>query len=90
MWVVPSSYHSVLPDPPRELLADLGTSVETMPGDETIARYAELGGSAVPLGSDAHRPQEVGAGFERAVEMLRKTGLQVAVYVKRERTCVAV
>lgn len=62
---------------------------ETMPGDETVDRFARLGGTAMPLGSDAHRPEEVGASFDRAVGMLRAAGMRHTV-VFRERQRVEV
>lgn len=59
---------------------------EPMPGADTITRYIRLGGSAVSLGSDAHLPTNVGADFDRAVAVLRSTGINhAAVFKKRER-----
>lgn len=41
----------------------------------------------VTLGSDAHRPGEVGDGLERAVALIEKIGFtEVAVFNRRERT----
>ena len=59
---------------------------EAMPGDETVTLYAELGGKGMLLGSDAHRPQDIGAGLDRAAEMLRRAGLSVAVFAERKKT----
>lgn len=43
----------------------------------------------VILGSDAHHPQDVGAGFQQAVTLLNKVGYtQLASYTKRKRTYV--
>jgi histidinol-phosphatase (PHP family) len=59
---------------------------EPMPSVEAFARYVRLGGTAVSLGSDAHVAQNVGAGFDRAVEILRTAGVgHVAHFEKRER-----
>lgn len=59
---------------------------EPMPGASTIARYAQLGGTAVSLGSDAHRPQDIGAGLDRGVDMLRDAGIgNVAVFKDRRK-----
>jgi histidinol-phosphatase (PHP family) len=59
---------------------------EPMPGQRTISRYAQLGGQAMPLASDAHLPQSVGADFDRAVSMLRKAGISHTVLFRnRER-----
>jgi len=61
-------------------------SNEPMPGVEVLAQYARLGGTAVSLGSDAHVPQNVGAGFDRALEMLATAEVtHLAHFVKREK-----
>ncbi|MEK6799294.1 MAG: histidinol-phosphatase HisJ family protein [Planctomycetota bacterium] len=60
--------------------------LETMPGPSTVIRYAELGGQAMSLGSDAHRADDLGANFEKAVEMLREAGIgHAAVFQQRAR-----
>jgi len=48
---------------------------ETMPGPDTVSRYARLGGTSMSLGSDAHRSQDIGAGLDTAVAMLRAAGI---------------
>jgi histidinol-phosphatase (PHP family) len=59
---------------------------EPTPGPETMARYAALGGSAMTIGSDAHRSKDIGAGLDRAMAMLRAAGLKsVAVFKNRQR-----
>lgn len=66
------------------LRGDLG---ETMPGPGVVKRYAELGGTAMSLGSDAHLSEHVGAGLNCAVDMLREAGVKhVALFNDRERT----
>ena len=40
-----------------------------------LARFGALGGSRVTLGSDAHAPEEVGAGLARAQEVVRRAGV---------------
>lgn len=47
---------------------------EPSPPDWVLRRYLELGGEAVTLGSDAHRPEDVGAGFTEGVALLRSVG----------------
>ena len=37
----------------------------TNPEERIIRRYLELGGKRLSYGSDAHRPEHVGYGFER-------------------------
>ncbi len=64
---------------------------ETMPNSEAAKRYAALGGNAMSLGSDAHRAEDVGAGFDRAVTMLHKAGLEhVAVFKARNGSCLPI
>lgn len=59
---------------------------ETMPNSEAVKRYAALGGKAMSLGSDAHRAEDVGAGFDRAAAMLREAGLKhIAMFSERKR-----
>ncbi len=41
---------------------------------EVLRRYRALGGRLVTVGSDAHRPGDVAAGFARAEEALRQAG----------------
>lgn len=48
---------------------------ETMPGLRTLRRFVELGGQVVTVGSDAHRPEDVAAGFQAAEDMLRAAGV---------------
>jgi histidinol-phosphatase (PHP family) len=58
----------------------------SMPGADTVRRFAELGGRAMSLGSDAHRAEDIGAGFDRAVDQLRAAGIpNLAVFINRER-----
>ena len=48
-------------------------------------------GVAVTLGSDAHNPEEVGAGFDLALEMLNKCGYEeIAVFRERRRSSVRI
>ena len=54
------------------------------PEDWALRRYRELGGRLVTIGSDAHKEKDVGEGFLRAVESLRRTGFQeYAIYRSR-------
>lgn len=80
-----------------ELVPEINTSSlrqglsETMPGPATVRRYAELGGTGMSLGSDAHRAEDIGAGFDEAVAMLRDAGLSnVAWFRARERIDISV
>lgn len=59
---------------------------ETMPNATTFRRYVELGGRAISFGSDSHRPEDIGAGFDIAAQMLCTAGLQgLAVFKQRSR-----
>jgi histidinol-phosphatase (PHP family) len=40
----------------------------------------------VALSSDAHRPQDVGSGYEQALELLAELGVEeLSVFERRER-----
>ncbi len=47
---------------------------EMNPCREVIARYHELGGELITIGSDAHRPNEVASDFGKAEELLKTCG----------------
>lgn len=49
---------------------------EPMPGKDFITRYARAGGTAMSIGSDAHRSEHIGAEFERAVACIRAGGIE--------------
>jgi histidinol-phosphatase (PHP family) len=52
--------------------------------DLTVLRwYRELGGEKLTIGSDAHRPDQVGAGFDLARAMLREAGFARIVRFER-------
>ncbi|MCS7284036.1 MAG: histidinol-phosphatase HisJ family protein [Anaerolineae bacterium] len=54
------------------------------PSVEVLRWFREEGGQFVTLGSDAHRPQDVGADFSEAVAMVRAAGFSgVAVFRRR-------
>lgn len=55
------------------------------PDIEILTWYAEMGGTRVTLGSDAHNPKDVGAGLDRALAVMAEVGLQgVTYYEARE------
>jgi histidinol-phosphatase (PHP family) len=59
---------------------------EPMPAEWVVQRYAELGGEAMSLGSDAHNSEDIGAGIAEAARMLRRCGIRrLAVFKNRER-----
>ena len=75
-----------------DLVPEINTSTlrqglaETMPNVDTIRRYAALGGTGMALGSDAHRPDDVGADLTVAARQLRSAGLNhLVVFDRRHR-----
>ncbi len=50
-----------------------------MPGLETLQWYVELGGDRVVVGSDAHRPEQVGMSLDKAMEAARAAGVRYLV-----------
>jgi histidinol-phosphatase (PHP family) len=72
---------------PEVNLSSLRQSLpESMPAEWVVARYAQLGGEAMSLGSDAHASEDVGAGIAAAVDMLKRNGIKrLAVFKQRQR-----
>lgn len=68
--------------------ACMGTVLEeTMPGPSTLALYKELGGRIITVGSDSHRPERVGYGFDTVYHQLKELGFhEIAVYTQRKCT----
>ncbi|NPV38138.1 MAG: histidinol-phosphatase HisJ family protein [Brevinematales bacterium] len=54
----------------------------SMPDIHILTRYAQKGGKKVILGSDAHRPEEVGEGIEKALILARELSLTPGYYKK--------
>ncbi|MBR1470585.1 MAG: histidinol-phosphatase HisJ family protein [Lachnospiraceae bacterium] len=46
------------------------------PCRDILARYKELGGEILTIGSDAHRPGMIGSHFEDTAEMLKEIGFE--------------
>ena len=55
------------------------------PGPEIIKRDRELGGEIITIGSDAHIPEDLGADFHRAKELLRSAGFTYYTEFKERR-----
>ncbi len=84
-------------EPAAEAFAEAGVAVEVStaglrkPAAEIYPAPAFLemcveAGVPVALSSDAHRPQDVGAGYEQATELLRALGVEeIAVFERRRR-----
>jgi len=47
---------------------------EPYPGEAIVQRYAELGGRLITIGSDAHRPADIGRDLDRAIDLARRAG----------------
>ena len=47
---------------------------DTNPNMQVIKRYKELGGKIITIGSDSHRPEDVGANFDDAIKLLQNAG----------------
>lgn len=57
----------------------------TNPSVEVIKRYREYGGEIITVGSDAHVPQDIGADFDCARQILLKCGFtKYCVFEKRK------
>lgn len=57
----------------------------TAPDLPLIRRYRELGGELITVGSDAHVPEDVGAGIDEGIELARTAGFRyVAIYENKQ------
>ena len=55
------------------------------PLPEILARYRELGGELITIGSDAHVPEKVAGRFKETADILRSLGFtHYAVYKERK------
>jgi histidinol-phosphatase (PHP family) len=57
----------------------------TCPDLMVLRWYKELGGEKLTIGSDAHRPDQVGTGFDVALAMLRTAGFSRIVSFENRR-----
>ena len=66
--------------------ACMGSILEdTMPGMEILRMYKELGGRIITVGSDSHRPERIGYGFDRVYQMLKEAGFDsISIYKNRK------
>jgi histidinol-phosphatase (PHP family) len=75
----------------RGLALDLNTAAlrrranVLTPGLDILRLYVELGGERVTLGSDAHRPEHVGAHLEVALEIARAAGLKYLTHFDKRQ-----
>lgn len=56
-----------------------------LPHPSIIQRYRELGGRIITIGSDAHKPEKVGAHIKDAMDIIAKAGFkEITVFENRE------
>jgi len=60
----------------KGLEINTGTGTIHLPSEEVLRLYRRLGGEIVTIGSDAHKPEHIGAGIREAQELLRRCGWQ--------------
>ncbi|NLI89708.1 MAG: histidinol-phosphatase HisJ family protein [Epulopiscium sp.] len=46
------------------------------PRFDIIKRYKDLGGEIITIGSDAHRPEDIGADYEKGRQLLKEAGFK--------------
>lgn len=56
-----------------------------LPSEAIIHRYYDMGGRLITLGSDAHVLQNIGRGFQRTAEMLKKIGFSSYCYYEKRK-----
>ncbi|MDR1598793.1 MAG: histidinol-phosphatase HisJ family protein [Oscillospiraceae bacterium] len=59
-----------------------------IPDPSIVKRFRELGGEFIMFGSDAHRPEQVGHGFEYAYQLARGFGFQYTCRFDQRRRAV--
>lgn len=52
----------------------------TLPDLPDLKRFKELGGEYITIGSDAHKPEDVGAGLKRGIELIKQAGFSCYQY----------
>lgn len=64
----------------------LGSSYdELLPNEEVLQMYLQMGGSLLTLGSDAHKPNNIGKGFDQTIQRLKKLGIKQLYYLKKRQ-----
>lgn len=72
----------------RNIALEINTSClgsfydEWLPTKEIVDLYIEMGGTLFTLGSDAHKSEKIGTGFEEVKDYLRRKGIRHLVYYK--------
>ena len=57
----------------------------TMPGEELVRLYRDLGGEILSLGSDAHCAENVGQGIDIGAQLAKSCGFKYAAYFKQHK-----
>ena len=57
------------------------------PSNDILKRYRKLGGECVTVGSDAHRPDAIAKGFDRARQVLLDCGFTYYTTFKNRKPC---
>ena len=74
---MPTAWYNVRADMPTKPAPLLNPATgEPMAAYSVVARFLELGGEIVTMGSDAHDPSRVGDRFSEVQERLRTLGLR--------------
>jgi histidinol-phosphatase (PHP family) len=64
----------------QEIAPEINTSAlrmsvnQTHPTLEAIRWYREMGGEMLSIGSDSHRPDHIGSGLDKAIEIAKEAG----------------
>ena len=62
-----------------------------LPHPSIIRRYHELGGRIITIGSDAHKPQNVGAYIKDAIDIIAEAGFQeITLFKNREPSFISI
>ena len=61
----------------------------TMPEEDVVRRFKELGGEMVTVGSDAHYAKDIGAGIGSGIEIAKRSGFD-SVTLFQNRTPVQI
>ena len=75
----------------RNIALEINTSCvgsfydEWLPARDIVELYIQMGGSLITLGSDAHKSEKIGTGFEDVKAYLRQKGIDPLVYYKQRK-----
>ena len=64
----------------------LGTDYDSLlPNEQILQMYLQLGGQYLTLGSDAHKPENLGKGFTQTIQRLKQLQVERLYYVKNRQ-----